>query len=182
MPTLLLSARHTDDSQKLWQACIAANWDVQRMHGWKVPAVSPQDVAVYAEPLLANFVAQTLNLRLVEPPLDWLPRLPKHWRGRDLPLTTLAHAPATRERAFIKPADEKCFDARVYESRAELPALGSLPEDLPVLVQEVVKWTVEYRCFVVDRTVATGSAYWRDGVLARAEDGTWIEREPELRE
>jgi len=182
MPTLLLSARHTDDSQKLWRACIGADWDVQRVHGWKVPELSPQDVVVYGEPLFASLVAQTLKLRLVEPPIDWLPQIPKRWRARDVRLTTLADARTMRERAFIKPAHEKCFDARVYESGAELPAPGILPDDLPVLVQEIVKWTVEYRCFVVDRRVATASAYWRDGALAKSVDGTWIEKESELEE
>src|SRR6266480_4592686 len=104
MPTLLLSARHTDDSQTLWRACIAANWDVQRVHGWKVPPISAQDVAVYGEPLMASLVAQTLNLRFLAPPLDWLPHLPKRWRGRNVQLTTLADARAVRESAFIKPA------------------------------------------------------------------------------
>lgn len=103
MPTLLLSARHTDDSQRLWRACIAANWDVQRVHGWKVPAVLAQDVAVYGEPLLANLVAQTLDLRLLEPPLDWLPRLPKHWRGRDVRLRRLADARTVSGRALSNP-------------------------------------------------------------------------------
>ena len=60
-------------------------------------------------------------------------------------------------------ADEKCFDARVYSSGAELPAPGPLPETLPVLVQGIVEWTVEYRSFVLDRKVPAISAYWRDG-------------------
>jgi len=83
-------------------------------------------------------------------------------------------------RAFIKPADEKCFDARVYSSGAELPAPGPLPEDLPVLVQEVVKWEVEFRCFVLERKVVTLSPYWRNGTLAKAEDGSWPATEEEL--
>ena len=31
MPTLLLTARQTDDTQKLWGACIAENWKVERV-------------------------------------------------------------------------------------------------------------------------------------------------------
>src|ERR1051325_947261 len=84
MPTLLLSARQTDDAQLLWRASIAANWDVVRVHGWQVPSLPASDVAIYGEPLFAQHVAQTLGLRLVEPPLDWLPRLPARWRGRDV--------------------------------------------------------------------------------------------------
>jgi hypothetical protein len=180
MPTLLLSARQTDDAQLLWRACIAAKWDVVRVHGWQVSALPATDVAVYGEPLFARHVAQTLGLRLVEPPLDWLTRLPARWRDREVRLTTLAEARNVADRAFFKPADEKCFDARVYSSGTELPAPGPLPEDLPVLVQGVVEWKIEFRCFVLDRKVAAVSAYWRDGQLAKSDDGMWIASEAEL--
>src|SRR5439155_15502745 len=174
MPTLLLSARQTDDAQLLWRACIAAKWDVVRVHGWEVPSLPPTEVAIYGEPLFALHVAQTLGLQLVEPPFDWLPRILPRWRGREVRLTTLAEARKIADRAFIKPADEKCFDARVYASGAELPVPGPLPDDLPVLLQEVVEWTIEFRCFVLERKVAAVSAYWRDGKLAKSEDGVWI--------
>ena len=182
MPTLLLSARQTDDTQLLWRACITSTWDVVRINGWHVPSLPANDVAVYGEPLFAQHVAQTLHLQLVEPALDWLPRLPARWRGRDVRLTTLAEARNSLDRAFIKPADQKCFDARVHSSGAELPSPGPLPEDLPVLVQEVAEWTIEFRCFVVERKVAAVSAYWRDGQLAMSEDGMRIASDAELNE
>ena len=162
-------------------ACIASNWEVVRVHGWQVPPIETKDLAVYGEPLFAHLVAQTLRLKLQEPPLDWLPRLPAKWRGRDVRLTTLADARSVSTDAFIKPADEKCFDAKVYSSGAGLPAPGQLPEDLPVLIQEVVEWTIEFRCFVLNRKVVTLSPYWRDGRLAKAEDGTWPATEHELK-
>ncbi|SRR5581483_7085002 len=180
MPTLLLSARQSDDTQKLWRACIASDWKVERVHGWRVPSVSPTEVAVYGEPLFARHVSQTLGLRLLEPPVDWLACLPFKHSGRKVSLTTLAGARKISGRSFIKPADEKCFDARVYESGAELPAPGLLPEDLPVLVQEVVKWQVEFRCFILDRRIVAISPYWRDGSPAQVEDGTWRAGEREL--
>ena len=182
MPTLLLTARQTDDAQLLWRACIAAKWDVVRVHGWHVQSLPTNDIAVYGEPLFARHIAQILGLRLIEPPLDWLPRLPARWRGREVRLTTLAEARKVADRTFIKPADEKCFEARVYASGAELPAPGPLPEDLPALVQEVVEWTIEFRCFVLERKVVAVSAYWRDGQLAKSEDGMWIASDAELNE
>jgi len=172
MPTLLLSARQTDDAQLLWRACIAADWSVMRVHGWRVPEVTDLDLALYGEPLFARHVAQTLGLNLHEPTLNWLPNLPGCWRGRDVRLTTLAEARGIAVSAFIKPADEKCFDAKVYANGTELPAPGLLPEELPVLIQQAVAWEVEFRCFVLDRRVETLSVYWRDG-LAKAEDGSW---------
>jgi hypothetical protein len=182
MPTLLLSARQTEDAQKLWRACIAEKWEVVRVHNWQVPSLPPQELAVYGEPLFAAHVAQTLGLRVIEPPLDWLPQLPARYRGRDVRLTTLGEARKVTDCAFIKPADEKCFDARVYSSGAELPAPGPLPETLPVLVQEIVEWTVEFRSFVLDRKVAAISAYWRDDKLAKSDDGLWTSNESELKE
>ncbi|MGC3959660.1 MAG: ATP-grasp domain-containing protein [Verrucomicrobiota bacterium] len=180
MPTLLLSARQTDDAQSLWRACITLKWDVVRVHGWRVPAIASKDVAVYGEPLFAHHVAQALDLQLQEPPLDWLPRLAPNWRGRHVRLTTLAAARNFSSSAFIKPADDKCFDAKVYSSGAELPAAGLLPEDLAVLVQEIVEWTIEYRCFILNRNVVTLSPYWRNGRLAKSDDGMWPAADEEL--
>jgi hypothetical protein len=173
VPTLLLSARQTDDAQKLWRACIAEKWDVVRVHGWRVPEISSKDVAVYGEPLFAHHVAQTLGLHLLQPSIDWLPKLSHRWRCRHVQLTTLAEARNTTTRSFIKPADEKCFDARIYPAGADLPVPGPLPEDLPVLVQEIVEWTTEFRCFVLDRKLLTASPYWHNGQLAKSEDGSW---------
>jgi len=182
MPTLLLSARQTDDAQCLWRACIAEKWDVIRVHGWRVPEISPNDVAVYGEPLFAEHVAQTLGLRLQQPSVDWLPKLSHRWRGREVRLMTLREARKVSNRSFIKPAEEKCFEARVYSSGAELPPPGPLPEELAVLVQEVVDWITEFRCFVLDRKVVTASAYWRDGQSAKLEDGSWSSNDAELAE
>jgi len=173
MPTLLLSARQSDDAQALWRACVALDWRVLRVHGWQVPEVRASDVAVYGEPLFARHVAQTLGLKLQEPPLNWLPQLPAKWRGRNVRLTALAEARGFEQRAFIKPADEKCFDAKTYSSGSELPAMDVLPDDVPVLVQDVVEWKIEFRCFVLGRKVMTLSPYWRDGRLANSEDGSW---------
>lgn len=46
MPTLLLTARQTDDTQKLWRACITENWRVERVHNWRVPSVSVPEAVV----------------------------------------------------------------------------------------------------------------------------------------
>jgi hypothetical protein len=50
----------------------------------------------------------------MEPPLDWLPRLPEHFRKRTVRAMTLAQAREMTERSFIKPTDEKVFPARVF--------------------------------------------------------------------
>jgi len=174
VPERWTALRHSPTpTLQFWRACIAEKWEVVRLHNWQVSALEGTDLAIYGEPLFAHHVAQTLGRKLEEPPLDFLPKLPAKWRGRDVRLSTLAEARKISTRAFIKPADEKCFDAKIYWSGAELPPLGVLPGDLPVLVQAVVQWDLEFRCFCLDRKVVTLSPYWRNNQLAQANDGLW---------
>ncbi len=176
MPTLLLTPRYTDDSIAILIAAQSVGWATLRLYGWRVPPgeIDPQEeIVFYGEPLLAATLAEALPVALLEPPLDWLPSLPAEYRKRDVRLTTLGEARAITTPAFIKPADDKCFAARVYSSGAELPQETPLPDETPTLVAEPVDWRVEYRCFVLERTVATLSPYWRAGALAQTEDGAW---------
>jgi hypothetical protein len=160
MPTLILPPRITPDTDAMLEAAQAAG-------------LNGRDVVLYGEPLFADVVAPSLGVALLQAPFDWLPGLPESYRRRQIAFTTLAAAREYPLPAFIKPADDKCFPARVYASGAELPDAAVLPDDTPVLTGEAVTWQVEYRCFVADRAVVTCSPYWRDGVLAQADDGTW---------
>ncbi len=152
------------------------------MHSWKVPVLPPVELAVYGESLFGKHVASTLGFHLLEPAIDWLPNLPAKYCGRAVRLTTLAAARTITARCFLKPADEKCFPARVYDHGGQLPAIGLLPEDLPVLVQDIVEWTVEYRCFILNRQILTASAYWRQDSLAKDADGFWLSPSEEVAE
>ena len=177
MTTLLLTPRQTEDSHELWRACIRRGWPVVRVHGWKVPDVGSKDVAVYAEPLLAGHIAKTVGLDLLQPADDWLPSLPEQWRKRSVKLATMKEARAILEPSFVKSAAGKEFDARVYACGNELPRGERIEDSLPVLIQEIVDWEVEYRCFVSNRAVKTASSYWRHGQEPRSEDGAWASDE-----
>jgi hypothetical protein len=83
---------------------------------------------------------------------------------------------------FVKPADDKCFPAKVYASGAELPTAVDLPDSTAVLSAEPVTWEVEYRCFVMDRQVLAHSVYLRNGELAQDVDGSWNGSESEMRD
>lgn len=60
---------------------------------------------------------------------------------------SLKEAKKITERKFIKPADDKCFEAKVYEP-GEFQPSEYISDDYPVLVSDIVEWSMEYRTFV----------------------------------
>ena len=183
MKTLILPPRYTQDSISLWGVANTNGWKVERLQSWRVPeTLSDCDVAIYGEPFFAALVAQELHLSLLEPPFHWLSELPEIYRKRDILFTTLGEARKYASKAFIKPADDKCFPAQVYETGKKLPAYETLAESTPVLISEPVNWQIEFRCFVLDRKVRTLSPYWRNGELAQNASGEWYASESEITE
>ena len=174
-PTLVLPPRFSDDSNALWRAAIRLGWNIERLQNWRVPeSFSPaplQKVAIYGESLWANFVAQQLELRLYEPPLDWLAKLPAQFVGRSVEFGTLEQAREKSFPRFVKPAGEKAFEARVYQSAQELPPDSQGQEPLWVLTSDVVEWEVEHRFFVLGERIETASSYWRGEASTLGEDG-----------
>jgi hypothetical protein len=168
-PTLVLTPRHTGDSQLLWRAALRRGWRVERLQTWRIPDPLRQvaEPVLYVEALFGPTLADELGVRLLEPPNDWLVRLPAEYRLRDIRLTTMDQARASSTPAFVKPPADKSFAARVYAG-AELP--DELPGDMPVLVSEVVAWESEFRCFILDRELRTFSLYARHGELQDDED------------
>jgi len=137
---------------------------------------------LYGEPFFAAAIAEQLSLHLLEPPFDWLATLPVSYSKRRVSCTTLGEARLVAEAAFIKPADDKCFSARVYSSGAELSNTEHLPIETQVLVSEPVEWEVEYRGFIQHGELLTLSPYFRNGELAQTEDGDWPAAEEEVKE
>jgi hypothetical protein len=172
--TLVLSPRYTPDSVALKSAALEMGWAVERLPSWRPPAhLADCEAVPYGEPLFAAVVADSLQLALVEPRLSWVAEIPFDLRRREIKFVDLNEARMQRGQAFIKPADDKCFPARIYQSGAELPPSDVLEGSTPVLISEPVSWEAEFRCFVLDQEVAALSVYSRNGELAEAEDGTW---------
>lgn len=179
MATLLLPPRYTEDTIRMGAAARAAGWRVARIHGWRAPdRLRAAEPVIYGEPLFGTVVAEGLGLALLEPPFDWLTTLPEPLVGRRVRYLTLGQA-RSAGRAFVKPADDKRFEARVYGSGAELPPASLVADDAPVLLSEPVHWRVEFRCFVLERRLMTLSPYAREGRPARDADGGWPEGEGE---
>ena len=172
--TLILSPRFTPDSMALRNAALELGWDVERLRTWRPPnALLGRDAVPYGEPLFAAVVADALQLALIEPQLSWVAGLPFDFRRRDVQFTNLAAARTIDRPAFIKPADDKCFQARVYTMGSELPESESLSAMSPVLVSDPVYWESEFRCFVLERRVVAISIYSRSGDLVETGDGNW---------
>lgn len=172
--TLVLSPRFTPDSIALRKAAIESGWHVERLRTWRPPdELVGRDVVPYGEPLFAAVVAQALQIALIEPRLSWVAELPFNLKQREIQFSDLATARAIDHPAFIKPADDKCFQAKIYARGTELPEIESVGGTTPVLVSEPVVWDCEFRCFVLERRVATMSIYSRNGDLVETGDGNW---------
>ena len=182
-PALILSPRYTTDSIALAKAAANAGWSVQRLLSWHIPAgATPESTALYGEPFFAAAIAEQLSLHLFEPSFDWLPTLPQQYMKRRVSLVSLSEARLLTQAAFIKPADDKCFPAQVYQTGAKLRDTEHLPDETPVLMSEPVKWEVEYRGFILNREVMTLSPYFRDGNLVQTEDESWSAPDEEVGE
>ncbi len=173
--TLFMSWRNTRDNQLLWQTAVARGWQVERIRGASIPEVSSGKKVLYIESLFAPTIANALGLRLLGVSKDWLPELPAEYRKRDVTLTTLDVAATMTFPLFLKPPEEKSFLAKVYEDAAQL--IAEYGAATPVLVAPPLHWTLEFRCFCLDRKVRTLSPYMRNGQLCEGDGFTWRDDE-----
>ncbi|MFF1905535.1 ATP-grasp domain-containing protein [Kitasatospora sp. NPDC058218] len=166
-PVLLTSAQRTGTTVLLAGAAAARGLATAELTG---PAVldrlAGRPVHWYGGPLAAARIADRLGLALLEPADDWPARLPEEFTGRRIELTTLAEAWTLRRPAFVKPPADKSLPPAVYSDGSRLPRHGErIGPDTPVLVSDPVTFGAEYRLFVLDGEVVTGSRYARFGRL-----------------
>lgn len=174
MATLLLTSRTGWDTQALWRAAVARGWNVERLRGPRIPdGTLDPPIVFYTEAVYVPIVARLLKLVVPEPPEDWLPRLPRKFTQREIRILRMAEARDLQGEHFVKPPNDKSFEARVYSSGLELPS--DVPDESPVLVSEPVKWDIEFRCFVRNRQVLTLSPYLDHGIFL----GPTTETEPD---
>lgn len=146
----------------LQMAARELGWDVlSAPSGWRLPdelIASGVKGVPYGSQTFCEVVAQQMNWTLKANPFDWLAKLPKVYLSRQVDFMTLGEAEKLTERKFIKPADDKCFDAKVYNV-GEFKPHELISKDYPVLVSDVVNFDLEYRCFVDGTRVRTWSNY-----------------------
>ncbi|MEU0404820.1 ATP-grasp domain-containing protein [Streptomyces sp. NPDC006197] len=111
----------------------------------------------YGGPAAGARLAGQLGWALLEPSDDWLAELPQEFTGREVRAATVLDAWTLRRPMFVKPPRDKSFTADVYADGSRLPA--GLDPATPVLLSEVVTFAAEYRLFLLDGQIATGSRY-----------------------
>ncbi|MFE6037384.1 ATP-grasp domain-containing protein [Streptomyces sp. NPDC056452] len=121
----------------------------------------------YGGPHFASDAAGPLGLALLEPDEGWLDALPYAFTGRRIKRVTLSQARREKSPVFVKPPTDKSFPAAVYEDGSALQVLT--PRSDPVVqVSEVVTWAQEFRLFLLDGEIRTGSQYATFGRLDAA--------------
>jgi hypothetical protein len=68
MITLLMSSRHTEDDQALWQAAIGRGWSVARARSIRLPEIDDSEIVIYVEALYATSIAEMVGRKLLDPP------------------------------------------------------------------------------------------------------------------
>ncbi|MFV8131761.1 ATP-grasp domain-containing protein [Streptomyces syringium] len=113
----------------------------------------------YGGPVFAAGVVDELAVALLEPDDGWLAGLPHAYTRRHISTSTLGEARNLSGPAFVKPPSDKSFRAAVHDTGGSLPESPELPPESPVLISDVVTWAAEFRLFVLDGEVRTGSQY-----------------------
>lgn len=158
MPTLVLSPRLTADSIRLERAAQGSGWGIHRARRYQLPE-SLEDPVVHGDIVFCDVMARELGLGLLETPDRWLADLPLDYVQRTVRAMLhedLKHVVDSRH--FIKPANDKVFEAGIFERGTHVPHRYIDPRT-PVLVSDVVYFNFEMRCYVLDRRVCTAGVY-----------------------
>lgn len=136
-------------------------WDVlSAPGGWRLTEElinSGLQGVPYGSQTFCEVIAQQMNWSLKANSFDWLSKVHPYYLKRKVEFMTLGEAKKIQESKFIKPADDKVFEAKVY-APGTLVTHDSIPNDTPTLVSDIVEFDLEYRCFV-DKRVRTWSNY-----------------------
>ncbi len=169
---LVLSKRYSDDSRLLSEAARQRGWQIHRLQSSQVPdELLGKECRVYAEGFLVEHIATQLNLQLLRPADALLSRLPPALLQRTVRFVCASELGRRDADAFIKPADQKLFPAGIYRPEDEIPGFQMLEPTDPVLVSDVVDFQREYRFFVLDAQIMTGSVYWDGQIVPQVQVG-----------
>ncbi|MDQ0795827.1 ATP-grasp domain-containing protein [Streptomyces sp. B1I3] len=122
-----------------------------------------RSVHLHAGPSFADAVAPALGIAPLQAPADWLARLPAAFTRREIHAVPIREAYGLRRPAFVKSPNDKGIPALVYADGSRLPGPDAVAPETVVLVSDVVVFTAEYRLYLLDGRVHTGSRYAEHG-------------------
>jgi len=148
-PTVILSQRFSTDSQAIWSTAIRRGWNVHRAIRFQAPDPLPERRFCYGEVSFCDIIADRAKLGLLDPPDDWLAKLPRELLIRQVVFQKASELAQWKSRAFFKPANDKVFEKGVYERGSDVP-LKYVDPECPCYVSEVVAFEVEFRFWFLD--------------------------------
>jgi len=168
--TLLIS-----DKSDLERDAVAEIWeekfgDVLRLaRFWEPPELNSASVRIYGAETFSLVLAQILNVNLVTPTDDLILSVPDSFLLRKVRRAPLAATGELKFPIFVKSLIPKQFEARIYQSRADLADVcAGLDESSELLVSEIVSFIGEARFFVRNNTIASCALYEGVGDLESA--------------
>ena len=138
---------------------------------WEPPNFDPATVRVYGPDTFCLVLQQKLGFALCSPEDDLLLRTPVKYLQRTLTRHTIGEARHIVYPAFIKPLMPKQFRGMVYRSEASFTGeCRGLTRETAVVVAEVVAFTAEVRCFVLNGRVLSAATYEGSADVADAKN------------
>jgi hypothetical protein len=136
---------------------------------WEPPRFEPSSVRVYGADSFCLVLQQKLGFPLCSPDDGLMLRVPPEFLRCQLRQLTLGEVLGSSFPVFVKPTMPKQFRGAVYRSAEEIgQECRGLKPETPVFVAEVVSFTAEVRCFVLEGRVLDAAVYEGNADLAEA--------------
>ena len=156
---LLLHNRFTADDSDIWRVAIRRGWTTERTNMFQIKKHMEgyDNVRYYGNTLHAAQIEDQLPFELSPIDYSWLAKL-KLYTKRNIEYIQYKDLiqPIQKEQ-FIKPARDKWFECKVFQIGETIS--GSPLADDMIYTSELVKFTDEVRCFVLDGEILTSSLY-----------------------
>ncbi|MFJ6855258.1 ATP-grasp domain-containing protein [Streptomyces sp. NPDC091271] len=164
--TLVLPPRLTASARALRDSARRRGLHTLRLPDHEVPeGLRGGSAYLHAGPSFADAVASALGVAPLEAPADWLARLPAEFVRREIRAVPIREAYGLRRPVFVKSPNDKGIPALVYADGSRLPGPDAVDPETVVLVSDVVAFDAEYRLYLLDGQVHTGSRYAVSGRL-----------------
>jgi len=160
---LILHNRYTPDDTDIWREAVRGGWKIERPNLFNVSELSLgyDTVRYYGNTLHQEQIKDSIPVYFSRINLNCLPNLLSYTK-RLIKLYTFGdlngYVPFT---AFYKPVNNKWFEAGVYNKGSSIS--GSSKADDMIYISEIMRFTHEVRCFVIDGKIQTSSLYRIDG-------------------